>query len=145
MSRIALHTKQLNFLKGEEQKALAAKEAADAAHAAADAAAEAASLDAINAKTAAKTDRAVGQETTALGQERASRVAVLSAASKRADLRTRRRAHASPLPAREHARVHASARGRHARRERTRSHTSSESLLKPPVALHGSYRFPLLG
>jgi len=103
VSRIALHTKQLNFLKGEEQKALAAKEAADAAHAAADAAAEAASLDAINAKTAAKTDRAVGQETTALGQERASRVAVLSAASKRAEAALMQAAYADSDASAKHA------------------------------------------
>ena len=85
VARIALHTKQLNFLKDEEAKALEAKEKADAEHAEAEKVAQAASLDAINAKTAAKADRAVGQETTQLGQERASRVAVLSTASKRAE------------------------------------------------------------
>ena len=103
VSRIALHTKQLNFLKEEEQKALAAKEAADAAHAEAETAAEAASLDAINAKTAAKTDRAVGQETTALGQERARRVAVLSAASKRAEAALMQAAYAQSDASAKHA------------------------------------------
>ena len=103
VSRIALHTKQLNFLKEEEQKALTAKDAADAAHAAAESAAEAASLDAINAKTAAKTDRAVGQETTALGQERASRVAVLSAASKRAEAALMQAAYAQSDASAKHA------------------------------------------
>ena len=77
-----MHTKQLNFLKDELARMLAAKNAADAAHVEAEQAAQYASLDAINAKTAAKADVAVGQETTQLGQERASRVAILSAQSK---------------------------------------------------------------
>lgn len=85
VARVALHTKQLNFLKLEEERLREKSEEADKHHDAMDSLAKQASLDAINAKTAAKKDGQVGQETTALGQQRAARVAAMSAKSKQAE------------------------------------------------------------
>ena len=94
VARVALHTKQLNFLKLEEERLREKSEEADAFHDEMDETAQQASLDAINAKTAAKKDGQVGQETTALGQQRAARVALLSAKSKQAEARLLQAAYA---------------------------------------------------
>jgi hypothetical protein len=85
VAKIARLTKVLDALRAEESRARNASETADAFHAEKEEAAKLASLNAVNVKTAAKAAEAVGQETTAMGQARASRVAELSAASKRAE------------------------------------------------------------
>lgn len=85
VARIAQHTKQLNFLKAEEERLRELSVKADKFHEEKEQAARDASLDAINAKTAAKKAKEVGMESTQAGQARAAKIALLSARSKQAE------------------------------------------------------------